>query len=87
MICDFELRFLSPKLILSAGILVIWLRQRGHRWRLRLCHFGALSSERGGRKGAYQSSSSRVLSLRTTGPATVLSRKCDIPVLVGVAIA
>ena len=30
-ICDFELQFLSPKPLLSAGFLAIWLRQRGNR--------------------------------------------------------
>ena len=30
-ICDFGLRFLSPKTLLSAGILAIWLSQRGNR--------------------------------------------------------
>ena len=30
-ICDFGLRFLSPKSLLSAGFLAIWLRQRGNR--------------------------------------------------------
>ena len=30
-ICDFGLRFLSPKPLLSAGFLAIWLCQRGNR--------------------------------------------------------
>ena len=30
-ICDFGLRFLSPKPLLAAGFLAIWLRQRGNR--------------------------------------------------------
>ena len=29
--CDFGLRFLSPKPLLSAGFLATWLRQRGNR--------------------------------------------------------
>ena len=29
--CDFGLRFLSPKPLLSAGFLAIWLHQRGNR--------------------------------------------------------
>ena len=40
--CDFELRFLSPKPLHSAGFLAIWLRERGNRWLLQLCDFGAL---------------------------------------------
>ena len=30
-ICDFGLRFLGPKPLLSAGFLAIWLRQSGNR--------------------------------------------------------
>ena len=43
-ICDFGLRFMSPKPLLSAEFLAIWLRQRGNRERLRWCDFGALRS-------------------------------------------